>query len=157
MIIFKFIFNVILLVVLTSFSLHSCTTITMKDRELIPYANKFIFDMDLDESDLSRITLKFSSLGNVAGDEFVKLGVCNYLTGIVEIDPGQWYRGGENRTRKKALIYHELGHCICFEDHDDRVMNDSCPVSMMNSQLVPTNCLWKHWDHYIKELRGKCK
>jgi len=90
---------------------------------------------------------------NFAKLEDQKIGVCyTWDSGHaeVEIDPDFWKVATE--LEKKALIYHELGHCELGRDHYDDIREDNCAVSIMNWIIVGDFCLNIHMDEYIKEL-----
>lgn len=59
--------------------------------------------------------------------------------------------------QREQLIYHELGHCVLYKDHNDaRNKTTGCPVSIMNSYMFSlyesTNCYQKYHSNYISDL-----
>jgi hypothetical protein len=56
---------------------------------------------------------------------------------------------------RKALVYHELGHCVCNLGHVEE--DDSCGSSLMVPTMVGKWCYITKWNHYIKDLRNRCK
>jgi len=65
-----------------------------------------------------------------------------------------WWKGATDILRK-ALIYHELGHCaILYYDHINNLRPDRCPVSLMHSYVINSYCLQRHWYEYITQLEG---
>lgn len=82
-------------------------------------------------------------------------GVCLKKDGQAEIliDPEMW----ESRSihQKKALIYHELGHCILDRPHDHGsiIIGDfGYPTSLMSEDLGLTFDGSERDDFYIEEL-----
>ena len=57
-----------------------------------------------------------------------------------------------SNLQKKSLVYHEAGHCILDLPHDDRLMGDKCPYSLMYSGYISTNCLNEHFNDYKLRL-----
>lgn len=53
---------------------------------------------------------------------------------------------------KKALIYHELGHCILRRHHNNALYPDGCPKSIMNAYLVTDSCYNSHLNELDYEL-----
>lgn len=53
---------------------------------------------------------------------------------------------------KKALIYHELGHCLLRRGHNDTTYTDGCPKSIMNPYLVTDSCYTSHLNELDYEL-----
>ena len=61
----------------------------------------------------------------------------------------------ENMTeaKRKALIFHELGHCVLGRlFHNDSKFDDGCPASFMYYVPPSDNCLRTHWEEYVREL-----
>jgi len=70
------------------------------------------------------------------------IGVCKIWSDgyrMIEIDPEYWNNLNVSDASRKALIYHELGHCILNRGHDDSYISSptygSIPKSIMNSYL----------------------
>lgn len=106
------------------------------------------------------------------------IGLCWWLPlgpNRVEIDKLFWEYGSS--VSKKALIYHELGHCVCNRDHvppnsakwltdflDSLQIRhvravelpDGCPKSLMNPVMPDDACLQRHWGLYKDELFKTC-
>ena len=81
---------------------------------------------------------------------------------IILINPDKWWL---NDFAKEALIFHELGHCILGRDHDNSLLPNGDPKSMMveNNILVYSPCIYAiggnndcnftfKRDYYISEL-----
>ena len=55
---------------------------------------------------------------------------------------------------KEILIAHEAGHCVLGLDHNDKIKEDGCPVSVMYPhivQLITINC----WNIYKEEYHAE--
>lgn len=72
----------------------------------------------------------------------------------VHVDPDFWGRATEDE--REELIYHELAHCAMDLDHDERIMPNGCPSSIMNSYQLDA-CFPRYKPYYIDELRSKRK
>lgn len=95
-----------------------------------------------------KIPLYFNKL------EGVYVGVCRkWSDGYreIEIDPDAWDRFSENK--RINLIFHELGHCVLNRKHVNIRLEDGCPASFMDEYIISDQCLDKHMDEYIEELR----
>lgn len=63
---------------------------------------------------------------------------------------------------RRAVMYHELGHCtkpkLPHSEEDIYVHpKSSCPYSLMNAYIPSDSCLTTYWDHYIIELGNRLK
>ncbi len=104
-------------------------------------------------------------------------GVCNkYPDGTREIFINKEYWGevssSESQTRldiinsrRRLLLFHELGHCILNRGHQDNTVGDfikgsgqdsyinkKLKISIMNTHLISINIYEKYREGYIKEL-----
>lgn len=77
---------------------------------------------------------------------------CLPATKTVVIYTQSW--DGLNEDGKKALLYHEWGHCLLRRDHvDDINYVTYCPKSIMYPYVEPfKNCYGKHQESYNREL-----
>ncbi len=72
------------------------------------------------------------------------IGLCHYPNSsraypLVEIKKSYWDSASEDS--KKALIYHELGHCLLFRDHNTSLayaptLNKQIPLSVMYPYII---------------------
>jgi hypothetical protein len=150
------------------------------DKELKPYIDEF-----LKLSKDKYLTIKnhtiFGTLGyNNPKDKSDTVGLCEFVIRKVTIDTKYWK--GLSEIRKKALVFHELGHCTLFRGHtstkwddgsieykiekflfwigffeDKGYLDDNCPASLMHPYTLSDHCLKNHWDYYIEELFSKNK
>lgn len=99
--------------------------------------------------DLGDASIKYMSLLHPT------VGICNYITRSVKIDPHYWNTLGP--LQKRALMYHELAHCFCMEGHDEDEILDGCSKSLMYPSQQSLNCLTKHWKYYKMDIKERCK
>ena len=132
----------------------SCSTLRT-DKALDPYVDRFVHDMGFNKSVMKGHVITFETV--VSPDEgYNILGQCNYLTGKVTVDPKFFFGTFTPERRKTGLVYHELGHCVCLLDHDDKMLEDDCPASLMHSYLPDNRCMQRHWKKYVADLYDKC-
>lgn len=129
----------------------SCVTVHPRfiDKDLVLYKNDFIIKTKYKDSDFNFFSIKFMSIqGRI-------VGTCNSKIKEIFIDPSFWHKS--TRLTKKALMFHEFGHCICHQDHYTKTRKDDCPISLMNKTLPGLRCLKKHWDSYMEDFLKRCK
>lgn len=98
--------------------------------------------------DYTRLAAKPLNPLRIPGIQFATLeeptvGMC-YGNGYVEIDPEWWFRA--KSLRKRALFYHEMGHCLLNLDHGTGIMRPRLPSRRQ---------LRKHWTRWVRELFQK--
>lgn len=54
--------------------------------------------------------------------------------------------------KRKALIWHELGHCVMALPHNTQKLSDGCPASYMNANMPKQSCLIEHGEAYAREF-----
>jgi hypothetical protein len=86
------------------------------------------------------------------------LGMCKVWSDgyrQIEIDPSYWNRNTTTNANRKALIYHELGHCILNRGHDPSFILSSfgrIAKSIMNPYLMYELSMPQLQTYYINEL-----
>lgn len=54
---------------------------------------------------------------------------------------------------REILIFHELGHCILFREHNDEFDAHTLrPMSLMRSKILPSKTFKENREQYLKEL-----
>jgi hypothetical protein len=116
--------------------------------------------------DLSKLSYLTNSTINISNDLYEPLngttgnaiaGVClQYDNGDREIliDETVWSQLGSDLlffARKRAIIFHELGHCVLNRGHIDDLYRNY-KVSIMNSVLLRQNDAKRWQENYDKEL-----
>lgn len=115
------------------------------DAELLPYVHEY---EKLTRSEVSGISIGFNI------QQGAHLGTCYIYTDkykkfkSIEIDPEAW--GLMSELRRKALIFHELEHCVqekMYHINDERA--DGCAFSLMHWALPSDLCLEVYKDDYM--------
>ena len=144
------------------------------DREFAKYVELFKKDMGskIRPDSFRKVTIRFGDL------EDSKTGLCEFIPiwghSIITIDRQFWKNKDE--YKKKELMYHEFGHCICGIAHtweygaypeadgstkpsgneSEGFFLDGCPQSMMFPYELDTDCVIKHWEEYKKDIYNRC-
>lgn len=85
-----------------------------------------------------------------------KNGTCRtsaIQTPLITINRQLWQNMDE--SRREALIFHEIGHCILGRPHDDTEINEgghSRPESVMSTYLLDSHTYQSNRSAYIQEL-----
>ena len=92
-------------------------------------------------------------------DVFFVMGRCNFswsnMQFEVDINETRWYY--QSLRRKLLLLAHEFGHCQCVNfTHTDKKLKDGCTSHYMNGQLPQNDCIDKHWNRYVKQMKEGC-
>lgn len=120
------------------------------------------------------------TMGFMNIDDGDVIGRTHYGKFFREIDISDDYWNGASNTSKMTLIFHELGHAMCYRDHDygdgkkygddydnfaDRKkgsaasngkFEDRCPLSIMYPSILPDWCVRKHYPEYTDEMFQRC-
>lgn len=86
------------------------------------------------------------------------VGTCYVLGSVrwVRINTLTWY--DMHPLEREMLVFHELMHCTCNIDHDSRMFKRTfCPRSIMYPYTLGVHCIRTHYNHYITELKNRCK
>lgn len=84
-------------------------------------------------------------------------GVCvQYRGGASEIYISESHWRVFSETRRRTLIFHELGHCALNFGHDDH-RHKGIPTSYMNTYVLNDFYVNRHQDGYDNELMTKNK
>jgi len=86
------------------------------------------------------------------------VGRCFAVTNTVQLSESTWQV--LSTAQKKALIYHELGHCLLLRDHvsggtphRSTTSNELCPISVMYPTIDSMiSCYYEFEEMYIREL-----
>ena len=80
-------------------------------------------------------------------------GVCDITgdqTPVITIDQAYWDSTTEDA--RKALIFHEMGHCVLRRLHLATLGTDGAPTSLMNPYTIDGSTYDAHQDSYLHEL-----
>jgi len=145
--------------------------------EFEPYVQDFT---ELIDPYYNKNVLKSLSVGKKELRDGDAVGICKIYTldGGPEIILDSLFWQNSSPERREALMFHELGHCLCALDHahfegkysdkdhssnhkqedyaENGYLEDSCPVTVMHPTILNTECYVKHRLHYRNELRIRC-
>lgn len=87
------------------------------------------------------------------------IGACYYkmppVRNRVVINRSTWDRF--THLERKALVWHELMHCVCYSNHDSSEIQFGCPASLMHPMLAPHVCIQRYKREYIEDMNRRCK
>lgn len=133
------------------FVLSACGKEPYVDPELYQYAKTF--EQEIGYS-TENITMIFTNL------DMPTIGRCTVEVSennLVEIDKNFWAMS--DFDEREQLMYHELGHCAMYLEHDDRKINYQnmeMPGSIMNSYFFGDFIFYKnHKTQYKEALKHK--
>lgn len=132
--------------IFTTIYLAGCSGTPANSSEIVYFVKEFEKDIGVSAK---RVRIYFDDLdGNKAGS-------CIPGVGIVRLDRETYFN--LSRIEKKALIYHELGHCAChILSHNPR-QKSTCSGSIMSPSMDSAWCYAKNWKFYVKGLKEQCK
>ncbi len=116
------------------------------------YYAQFVSDVGVGSNDL---VIKFGNPAAVTGLN-TTVGVCergNGRTPTVIIDEYFW--AGSSEGYRQEIIDHELGHCILNRDHNNAVLPNGWPASIMNAYLFNPQVIDNNKQYYFHELKGE--
>lgn len=91
------------------------------------------------------------------------VGFCRYhvskgkrVRSHIFIDKYYWLE--ISQMSKKELLFHELAHCYLELGHNEALLPDDCPQSIMYPKVIEQHCIKSHWDDvYLKEFENASK
>jgi len=162
--------KLLLLVTLVLIPLSACLVQYQKgtiQEETRPYVNSFLnecYTYGVDCSKIGQVTVEIEELSDdeLAGDG-TTLAICTmYITAgmflptmikTVRISPEFWYDADEDS--RLSVVYHELGHCVLDRAHNDDMIDNETPASIMNTFLGDYPAYYfspENKDYYMREL-----
>lgn len=102
-------------------------------------------------SNLQMRTLTFSFVPDDTG----RAGWCH--VGIRHVTLNARYWNTLNDKERTLLLFHEITHCLYGKGHDDRRMDDNCPLSLMHSVGIVGLCAEKHFYSYIQKHKEELR
>ena len=125
------------------------------DREFRQFFNDFQNDAKRYKVQLNLYQLTISFVPSLPNSIAAQ---CFIRTNTVEVAEDVWQI--LSTSQKKALIYHELGHCLLLRDHvKDGILfpaarsDELCPVSLMHPTIDPMySCYDEFEEMYAREL-----
>jgi hypothetical protein len=124
--------------------LLSCSG-TPANKENEPFVKEFEKDVGVD---VENVLIYFTSLKKPT------VGRCFPVLKVIQLDLK--YYNNLSTIEKKALVYHELGHCVrnIFVHAKEGTF---CGDSIMVPAMMNKWCYETRWKTYIKDLRKRCK
>jgi len=145
------IYPILFILIVLAFSLPSESYI---EEEFLPYVEYFnheygksVFDMNL--------VIKFADLkGATAGEcqRLVSVLTKKTIKRRIFIDAKIWDHLEE--IERINLVFHELGHAIPALSHNNELLTDRCPKSIMYPEIISPTCLELHFEDYLKEVNS---
>ena len=83
-------------------------------------------NINLDDHDL------ISRIAQIEDDDVA--GTCQFnshASNIITIDLDFWINA--SRDRRELVVFHELGHCVLYQDHREEENDENACLSIMNS------------------------
>lgn len=105
---------------------------------------------------VDNISIRFSKPGQLDDNT---LGQCTdmnkgeYGTPHIEMNIDDW--DDMSLTERKAVLYHELGHCVLWRDHDEGYVTENGEYivkSIMFPYIQDDGTYLRHWSYYMHEL-----
>lgn len=124
--------------------LLSCSG-TPANKENEPFVKQFEKEVGVD---VENVLIYFTSLKRPA------VGRCFPGLKVIQLDL-KYYKQ-LSTIEKKALVFHELGHCVC-SIYIHAKEGTFCGRSLMVPAMMNKWCYDKFWDVYIQDLRKRCK
>lgn len=81
-------------------------------------------------------------------DRFV--AICYYQDNLIQVNRKTWKR--LNNREKEQTIFHELGHCLLNQRHNDEDLNIMRSVGFIRSHLYE-----KYYDYFVRRLFIGCE
>lgn len=135
---------ILLLLISSGVYLYSCSGVPSDE----------VFDLDVESFkneigvDASDVKFFFTNLNPPT------VGRCFPGIKMVQIDLSFYLRASP--IERRALVYHELGHCSCnLFIHSEPEM--FCGKSLMIPYMLGRDCYNARWNEYIKDLKELCK
>jgi Zn-dependent protease with chaperone function len=109
------------------------------------------FEKDADKYNINLNLYKAVTIFSVSMEDGTA-GFCIPNSKMVVISAKVWE--GLDKPARKALLYHEWGHCILRRDHtEDYAYGSFCPTSLMYPYLDPLKyCYKNNQESYNREL-----
>lgn len=142
----KYAIAIILHLVLTGCgnAMHDERNDVWMDADFAPYFQEFLKEGGKNR-DVRNLAITFGDVPSGVD------AICYHIGKSVIVSPGKFEAFSD--IRKKALIFHELGHCVLGRfKHNDALLADGCPASLMAETTPKNDCLNTHWEEYVREL-----
>ena len=129
--------------------------------ELVPLAKQILKDAEdlgYEVPNFYTLTLAFDDMKEVP-DELGNTRLAytqRYMMLIPKITMNRIFWNNADATTRYMVMLHEIGHGIWKRDHDDTILLDSYPKSIMISLIFNPEIFKEHRLYYLNELFGTC-
>ncbi len=77
--------------------------------------------------------------------------IANDCTPRISVNQDLWQ--GESDDYRRLVLFHELGHCVLFREHDTTTDGPHGQVtSIMYPSIQDTDIYYNYWGYYMREL-----
>lgn len=139
-------FKFFLFIFTISCAIKPSVFIEMDDKKTDPYIEIKLKEFNI----VTNIPIKFKKIQ----DKYI--AVCKKYEvkklNIIYINRKEWEKVSE--FQKKLTLIHEIGHCEKELEHDNDLLDDGCPKSIMYSNLFSSDCFIKYEKIYTKQVFG---
>jgi hypothetical protein len=123
--------------------------------DLMRYYDSFIVEGALRGADVPHKDINFYFAPTGSTDQ---LGFCLYYKTdddaapkpSIVIDEQKWT--DLTPSGREMLTFHELAHCLLYRDHDNTVIEDGMPATIMNEYAFDYEYYQEHREYYLTEL-----
>lgn len=120
--------------------------------KLKPHVNEFELLFPMNKIQRDKLSIGFAELMGTG------VGVC-YRTldghNEIELDILAWSLYPE--IMRRALMMHELAHCVCNLPHTETRLSDDCPTDYLAPKMAAPRCYAIHRSEYDNLLSKQCK
>ena len=116
--------------------------------EVKPFVDRFVSIAKQCEIKVNDETLRVEY--NESKEVSAILATCQRAINLVKVNKPVF--DSVHNIVREQLIFHELGHCLLHQDHDDNDLN------LMNSEgFIEDTAYYNNYNYYIKRLFVGCK
>lgn len=118
-----------------------------------------------DEAEKRGVKLKYTvSIQLVSESELFEgtrvegiIGLCLPASRLILLNRTYWINNDRIDNHKERLVFHELGHCELNRRHDERMLSNGIPYSIMFpvTDAMPDNYYLRHRVEYLNRLFGR--
>jgi hypothetical protein len=120
------------------------------DARVEPIVKEFIKDSGGKITGITDLVVEFATVKKIDDKDIIGLCFTTESPPRIALDLN-WFIS-QNDYGKKALLYHELGHCILRQSHRNGILANKCKTSIMSEYVVGNKCLEDNYKYYIDEL-----
>jgi len=138
-------------ILLGAFLCNCCLLVTHDSKSITPevsvYYDKFVGFAKECRIPINNATLRIEMSTDIKKEY---IAVCSYVENIITVNAKIWERLTE--TEREQTIFHELGHCLLDQRHDDSNLNVMNTIGF----IVEMNYS-KYYNYFMRTLFKGCK